>query len=392
MLNIFLPKTFRDNIFKLVSILFLKKQKTVTMKNLLPFILILFFSNCKTAQKIAFSDAILQSEKFASELQKTEKIPGMAIAVAHHGKIVWEKGLGYADLDKKIPVDPTQTKFRIGSVSKPYTTAALAQLYEQGKVDLDAPIQTYVPYFPKKKYDISLRQLGGHLAGIRHYNGMEFLSQVNYKSVKDGIDIFKESNLMHEPGSKYSYSSYGWNLISAAIEGASKEEFLVFMQKNVFDKLDMKNTTADHVDQNIPNRTQFYQKSDKVEIAPRVDNSYKWAGGGFLSTAEDMVKFGNAHLNNDFLKKETMDVFLTNQATNDGKLVNYGIGWAIGLDKKNRSWFGHSGGSVGGTTFLIIYPEQQIVVAITTNMSRVNFKNLPFRIANQFLTSLENKN
>lgn len=359
------------------------------MKKLLPLFFLFVFSNCKTTQPILFKDAIVQSKKIANDLLQKEKIPGMAISVSHLGKTIWEEGFGVSDLKQNIPVNPRLTKFRIGSVSKPYTTAALATLFEQGKIQLDVPIQTYVPYFPKKEYDISLRQLGGHLAGIRHYQGSEFLSQINYKSVEEGINIFKESNLMHPPGSKYAYSSYGWNLISAAIEGASETDFLSYMQKTVFDRLEMKNTTPDYANQKIENVTQFYQKSDgEVEIAPQVDNSYKWAGGGFLSTTEDMLKFGNAHLKNDFLKKETMDVFLKNQKTNDGKLVNYGIGWRIGKDKKERDWFGHSGGSVGGTTYLIIYPKEKLVVAVTTNMSSVRFDNLPFKVANQFLTEM----
>ena len=362
------------------------------MKNIFPILLIFILTSCKTQQTISFSTAKIQSEKIGNDLMRTEKIPGMAIAVAHQGKTIWSKGFGYADVENKIPADPAQTKFRIGSVSKPYTTAALARLFEDGKIDLDAPIQQYVPYFPKKEYEITLRQLGGHLAGIRHYQGDEFLSEKNYATVKEGIDIFKDSDLLHEPGSKYRYSSYGWNLISAAIEGASEEAFLPYVQKVVFDKLNMTNTSPDFAKQNIPNRTKFYAKNNNVVTeAPYVDNSYKWAGGGFISTVEDMLKFGNAHLKNDFLKKETMDVFLTNQKTNDGNLVNYGIGWRVGKDKKERDWFGHSGGSVGGTTYLIIYPKEKIVVAVSTNMSSVNFKNLPFNVANQFLSQFNQK-
>ena len=360
------------------------------MKKILFFLFILISINCKFTQSIEFKDAIIQSEKLASELLQKEKVPGMAIAVSHDGKTIWQEGFGYSDREDKKPVDPTLTKFRIGSVSKPYTTAALATLYEQGKINLDAPIQTYVPYFPKKKDDITLRQLGGHLAGIWHYQGSEFMSQINYETVKEGIDIFKDSDLIHPPGSQYSYSSYGWNLISAAIEGASGEDFLSYMQKTVFEPLNMKNTTAEYANMEISHVTKYYHKNNgQVEIAPYVNNSYKWAGGGFLSTTSDMLKFGNAHLKNDFLKKETKEVFLTNQKTNAGKLVNYGIGWRIGEDKKRRHWFGHSGGSIGGTTYLIIYPKEKLVVAVTTNMSRVRFDNLPFKVANQFLSKLE---
>ena len=100
------------------------------------------------------------------------KIPGLQVAVAVDGKLVWSEGFGYADLAGKVPVT-AETQFRIGSVSKPLTAAAVALLYEEGRLDLDAPVQRYVPSFPDKGYPITTRQLAGHLAGIRHYQRSE---------------------------------------------------------------------------------------------------------------------------------------------------------------------------------------------------------------------------
>jgi CubicO group peptidase (beta-lactamase class C family) len=168
------------------------------------------------------------------------------------------------------------------------------------------------------------------------------------------------------------YSSYGWNLISAVVEGAAKQDFLSYMAKNVFEPLEMKNTSADFAGRQNAARTQFYERasSGEFEIAPPVDNSYKWAGGGFLSTAEDLARFGSAHLQPGFLKQDTLTLFFTPQKTNDGKEINVGIGWFVDKDADGHRIYSHSGGSVGGSSFLLVHPDAKVVFAILINTSR----------------------
>lgn len=345
---------------------------------------------CNTQNPLVHPDyqtAIAQARKLVEESSRDKQFPGIAVAVSVKGKLVWSEGFGYADVESKTSMDSKRHLFRIGSISKPLTATGLALLYQQGKIDLDAPIQTYVPSFPKKSYPVTLRQLGGHLAGIRHYKGREFLSDKKYETVLEGLEIFKDDPLLHEPGTKYAYSSYGWNLISAAIETASGEEFLSYMEKQVFNPLNLKHTLAEHMDRRYENRVSFYElENDQLELSPYVDNSYKWAGGGFIGTAEDLIRFGNAHMKPGFLNEETWLTFTKSQTNNDGKTINYGIGWRSGQDNKGRDWFGHSGGSVGGTSFLAIYPEKELVVVTLVNLSSAKLNQLPFRIANQFLT------
>src|SRR5213075_3113667 len=146
-------------------------------------------------------------------------IPGFALAVAVDGRIVWSEAFGYANLATKRPTTPT-TQFRIGSVSKPLTADAVAQLYEAGKLDLDAPVQRYVPTFPDKGAPITTRLLGGHLAGIRHYQGDEFTLNKPFPNVTAGLSIFQNDSLVAPPGTRFSYSTYGFNLVSAVVEGA----------------------------------------------------------------------------------------------------------------------------------------------------------------------------
>ena len=295
-------------------------------------------------------------------------IPGLAVALAVDGQIVFSEGFGYADLEERVPVWPT-TKFRIGSVSKPLTAVALVQLVDQGKIDLDAPVQTYVPTFPDKGGKITPRLLAGHLAGIRHYQGDEFLMARHFDNVMDGLKIFENDPLVAPPGTKFNYSSYGFNLLGAVIQSASGQEFLAYMHEHVFGPLGLRSTTEDQPAEIIEQRARFYTRlKDKPLLnAPFVDNSYKWAGGGFLSSAEDLARFGSALLRPGFLKPESLRLLFTSQKTLDGKETGYGMGWSIRKSKSGQRIYEHSGGSAGGSSQLILYPDTHVVVAMVCN-------------------------
>lgn len=302
-------------------------------------------------------------------------IPGLSLTVAVKGKIVYSQGFGYADLEERVPVWPT-TKFRIGSISKPLTATALVQLVEAGKLDLDSPVQNYVPSFPDKGGVITTRMLAGHLAGIRHYQGDEFNIQKHYANVLDGVKIFKNDPLVSPPGTKFNYSSYGYNLLGAVVESASGENFLEYMQKHVFDAMGLVHTAPDQNAQIMDERSRFYEKEKDgtLENAPYVDNSYKWAGGGFLSTSEDLVRFGSMLLEPGFLKAESLKLLFTSQKTKSGEETGYGMGWGIAKSPSGRVVYEHSGGSIGGSSQLMVYPETRVVVALVTNLTSREWK------------------
>ncbi len=301
------------------------------------------------------------------------RMPGLQVAVAVGGKLVWSEGFGYADRARKIPVT-NATQFRIGSVSKPLTAAGLALLYERRQLDLDAPVQRYVLSFPEKRYPITTRELAGHLAGIRHYQDDEFRLNRHFNTVREGLEIFERDSLLFPPGTKYAYSSYGWNLIGAVIEGASGQDFLTYMSRAVFQPLGMTHTAPDRADSVIPDRAAPYDAHSLVgftwfSLAPPVDNSYKWAGGGFLSTAEDLVKFGSALLEPGFLKAQTLDLLFTSQRTTAGEPTGYGIGWFLATDSLGHRRAFHGGSAVGGTAAFGLDRDSRVVIAILANLS-----------------------
>jgi len=313
-----------------------------------------------------------------------QTVPGLSIAVGVGRAVVWEEGFGWADLENRVPVWPS-TKFRIASISKSLTAGAVGKLVEEGRLDLDAPVQEYVPSFPCKEWPVTTRLLGGHLGGIRHYRDREFQSMAHYDDVLAGLEIFANDPLIHEPGTAYEYSTYGWNLISAVVQGAAGEPYLDYMRRVVLEPNAMNETVAEHVDSLIYHRSRAYLRTadDRIINAPYVDNSNKWAGGGFLSTAPDLVRYGLAYLGGEFLEPETVQVLWTSQLTRSGERTNYGIGWREVMEEGRRIIY-HTGGAVGGTTVLLIYPEEAVVVAILTNIQDASQTVTAREIANLF--------
>lgn len=328
----------------------------------------------------SYEEAKARSRSVIADSMKKQNIPGFSAAVAVDGNIVWSEGFGFADLENRVAVTPA-TRFRIASVSKLFTTAAMARAHDQGKLDMDTVVQRYVPNFPRKELDITVRQLAGHLSGIRHYRRDpdeakdEFFNRKEYyKSVTDGLKVFQNDPLDFPPGTKYGYSSFGYTLLSAAIEGATGQDFLGYVREQVFEPLKMRSSSADDNRKIIPDRTRFYSldANKKLINAPYIDRSYSWAGGGFLSNAEDLVRFGSAHLSDGFICAETRRQMFTSQRTGDGKEMGVGLGWRIRKDKEGRLVYFHPGENVGGRSYLVAYPEKKVVIAMLHNLTGAN--------------------
>jgi serine beta-lactamase-like protein LACTB, mitochondrial len=307
-------------------------------------------------------DAITQARAII-QTDVASKVPGLAVAVMMDGALAWSEQFGHADLTTKTPITAT-TRFRIGSVSKPLTAAGLALLVERGQLDLDAPIQKYIPDFPQKDGVITTRLLAGHLSGIRNYRGLEACSNKPFPNLRSGLKVFENDPLESPPRAKFSYTSYNWNTIGVIMEAAAKQDFLSFMEENVLKPLGLNNTVPDRAGVPDSQRTQFYEvlQDGQFHIAPPVDLSFCWPAGGYLSTAEDMVRFGAMHLRPGFLKPESIKLLFISQATDTGALTNYGVGWFT----RENVWY-HGGDSAGGTAILMLVPARRIAIGLATN-------------------------
>ncbi|XP_052454012.1 serine beta-lactamase-like protein LACTB, mitochondrial isoform X1 [Carassius gibelio] len=434
----------------------------------------------KTLTVSRYSGAIDTSRGLLQRIKQDEVgAPGMVIGVSVDGSHVWCEGVGYADLENRVPCGP-DTVMRIASISKPLTAAAVARLWEDGKIDLDAPVQRYVPEFPQKQFDgedvtITPRMILSHLSGIRHYEKdvkkvredkekakrllkppekkeeksldenkeklekaedssaknkeakggqkrkkefeqEEYYLKDNFENVTQALDLFKDDPLVFRPGSTFLYSTHAYTLLSAVVERTAGQRFLDHMMK-MFRELGMLNTIPDENDPIIYNRSRFYRfnKKGRVVNCPYVDNSYKWAGGGFLSTVGDLLVFGNALLysyqmaelkNTDgllpgFLKPHTAKAIWAPVDKTDASWDKDGLyaqGWLVvekqqkyGQCRSRRHYVSHTGSAVGASSVLLVLPSesghtppQGVVVTIITNMQSVGLNTTALKIAQEF--------
>lgn len=236
---------------------------------------------------------------------------GLAAAVMIDGELVWLEGTGYADLESGVPVDPRTTRFRIFSVTKPMTAAAAARLMERGRLDPSAPVQRWVPSFPTASGTITPMHLATHTSGIRHYADGEADSDRHCESVEDALALFRDDPLVHPPGDGETYSSWGFVLLSAVLEGAAESSYPRAMEEWVFEPAGMARTVVDDPTRPVEGRASFYEERDgRVTPATPVDNTCKWGAGAYLSTAEDVARFGAAMLDDAFLSGPSLELFM----------------------------------------------------------------------------------
>ncbi len=336
-------------------------------------------------QSSGHSRAVVQARELVRQWLADDDLPGVSAAVGIGGDLVWAEGFGLADLEQQVPVSPS-TRFRIGSVSKSLTSAAVGILYERGRLDLDVPIQEYVPDFPKKRWPICLRQLMGNVSGIRDYRDEEeMLSTVHYDSILESLQIFAADSLLFQPETSYQYSTFAWDLVSAAVESAAGESFLEFMQREVFVPAGMQETVPDFPSTIVSERANFYQMDADGHLrnAAYVDQSDKWAGGGFLSTPSDLVRFGFAMLDGKLLEPTTVDLLWTPLQLESGKSTRYGLGWFVRKLGDQRV-IGHGGKSMGSRTSFMIFPETRMVVAVMTNVTEARIARVAITLARLF--------
>jgi len=318
------------------------------------------------------ADKLEKIEKAITAQMSRQGIPGLSVAVVVDHKLRWSNGYGLADVENFVP-SKAMTAYRLGSISKPITAAAVMQLVERGKLDLDAPIQKYCPAFPAKQWPVTARLLLGHLSGVRHYNSAaEVASTRHYNSVVEGLDMFKNDPLLFEPGTKYTYTTHGYAVLGCAVEGASGMSFPDYVRENVFKPAAMDRIRVDNVADIIPNRAQGYVKTQSGELrnSGLADTSYKIPGGGFISTVEDLAKFAIAMQTARLVKKETLNQMWTSLKTRDGKETSYGLGWGVS-ERNGMKEVQHGGAQQRVSTFLYTIPEKGLAVVLMTNLEGI---------------------
>lgn len=315
------------------------------------------------------------------DVKERHQLVGISATILHKGKIVFSEGFGWADAEHQIPVMPDKTLFQIASVTKAFTGITLLKLYEQGRIDLDAPIQKYLPNFPQQSaLPITPRLLAHHLGGIRHYKEGErtpdFLS-IHYDSPSSVITIFQNDTLEANPGSRYLYSSYSYNLLAALMEAASDTPYLTLVEQLLLKPAKLTRTRCYDTRFIVPHRARNYsffhpqtsQLSDTLFRMPAWDLSYNFGGGNMLATTEELAQYGRQFITPGLLKASSLDLLYQSPAaiTSTGDPTYFSFGWYSypGIEGKRRIYI--SGSIYGAQAAIQVYPDDELVIAIASN-------------------------
>ncbi|HMI48544.1 MAG TPA: serine hydrolase domain-containing protein [Gemmatimonadaceae bacterium] len=312
-----------------------------------------------------------------ADIQRRQRNVGLSALVMLGGETVIAENLGYADLEHRVPVT-SETRFGVASITKAFTGLGLLKLHETGRIDLDAPIQRYVPAFPEKKGGvITARLLAAHLAGIRHW-GQErnaALYARHFDDVNDVLALFKDDTLVAPPGTKASYSSYGYNLIAAAMQSASGVKYQEYVNREIISKLGLRDTGFDDVRRVLPHRARRYSYFDPWTFAvdsnavfrvPDWDYSHNMAGGNMYATAADLARFGRAIERPGLLSNESID--LLNRVLSVGTVRgSMSFGFFVSDSTAPHRLLNIGGSNAGLQSGLFVYPDEDLVVAVLAN-------------------------
>lgn len=295
-------------------------------------------------------------------------LPASQIAISLKGKVLYSEAFGYADIERKV-LASTSTPFRIASVSKTITSALALKLVHDNKLNLDSPVDIYVPSFALKKWVVTPTHLLTNTSGLRDYKNYEdFYRTRQYDSMTEAIEIFKDDSLLFEPGTQFYYSSFGFNLLGAVIEGASHRDFLSLLNTEILSPLKMNSTFGNDNKELTKRQTNYYVLNDGKRVTAPDDNlSYKWSSGGMTSTCEDLIKFGVGLLSYKILDKDVVSQLMKPKILPSGESTGYSLGWYVDTDFSGDVVIHHPGSAPGYSSHLLLYPSKDIVITYLTN-------------------------
>jgi CubicO group peptidase (beta-lactamase class C family) len=311
----------------------------------------------------------------AEEQIEKQSLVGLALGVIEDRQIAYTAAFGWEDRENKIPATTAKTLYRWASISKTVTAISALQLAEQGKLDLDLDVRSYVPEFPDRGHVITSRQLLSHQSGIVHYqNGPVIRTSRTYdrahpfEDVVLALDTFKESPLLHAPGKKYSYSTHGYILLSAVVERAGGAPFWNQVQSRIATPLQLRTFQPDYAWVDIPNRAVGYARhGDSIQISTDTDVSWKLGGGGFLSNIDDLARMARAYICRELVTEQTEALMWTPQSTSTGDATTYGLGFQISDSREGPLVVSHSGSQEKARTYMLLYPTEGRGVVVMTN-------------------------
>ena len=300
-----------------------------------------------------------------------------AVLVAQNGKVLLSKGYGLADWDKNLPNNP-QTKYRLGSITKQFTAMAILILQAQNKLNVQDPICLYISECPTTWLDITIHQLLTHTSGIPN-----FIKFINYEATKatpsspeQTIVRFKDKPLDFPPGEQWSYSNSGYIVLGYIIEQVSGQSYEAFLQKNIFEPLQMKDTGYDHNDGSLA----IGYTGILWTEADYLDMTTPFAAGGLYSTVEDLYRWDQALYTEQLVSQDLLDLMFTPHEKMPVTDFSYGYGWYIG-EMNDHKVVGHGGVIEGFATEIRRYIDDKVTIIVISNRDSTGVVNITDLIA-----------
>ena len=316
-----------------------------------------------------YKDVILGNRRSAMFHMARSYMPGSSLAVSVKGKLVWSEGFGYANQDLEV-LASRHTKYRIGGISQILTTLATYQMIGEGKLDSMAEVRTYLPDFPAKEFPIRIKHLVHQTSGIRTPNSVENNQTAYSLIIKKGLEEFMNDSLLFPPGQYQHQTIYATNLLGAIIEQVEGDHFHKVIANRILDTLGMDNTVPDNPFAIIKGRTEFYDRDFIAQTirATSRDFRYRLPADGYLSTAEDLVKLGNELIYGNVLSEEVRKNMFTRPELMPGAVSMTGNGLIFLQTDDGKPFYASRGNVTGGGAMLIIYPEEELVLAWIANI------------------------
>lgn len=293
--------------------------------------------------------------------------PGATVLIAKDDKVIYRKAFGMANLELNVSMKPEHV-LELASITKQFTGVAILMLMEEGKLSLQDPLSKYIAEYPKGN-EITIHHLIIHTSGIKSYTDIPSFMELARTDMTpiEIINKFKELPMDFDPGERYAYNNSAYILLGYIIEQVSGMSYEDYIQKNIFDKLGMKNSYYGSRSKIIPNRASGYQPSgESYKNADYLSMTIPYAAGSLMSTVDDMFLWNKAIHHNTLISEKSKQLAFTNYTLNNGKQINYGYGWGIN-ELAGVATIEHTGGIFGFTTSGIYVPEKNIYAIVLTN-------------------------
>ena len=311
--------------------------------------------------------------------------PGAAVIVVKDGKVVYRKAYGSANLELGVPLQPDMV-FRLGSITKQFTAAAVLLLAEQGKLGLQDPIDKFLPGYPMQGHVITIEHLLTHTSGIQSYTDIPgwMTSKIQADlTVQELIDGFKKEPMQFAPGEQWRYNNSGYVLLGAIIEKASGQTYATFLDERIFKPLGMASAHYGSNEPIIPRRVAGYTgPASTPRNAQYLSMTQPYAAGSLSASVDDLARWDAALYTDALLTKQSREQMWTPYRLKTGKPTTYGYGWGVGK-LRGHSAVEHGGGIPGFSTYALRLPDDRLYAAVLCNSDnpQVSPDSLTKRIA-----------